>query len=449
MDAAVNTLTSKAELAFAETFERVKAELPGAEQALVRELRSEAIRAFARTGLPNRRVEEWKYTDLYARLDDAFGPLVGDGVEVRRDDVMGALDAGLAGLDCHLIVLVDGRLAPGLSDLDFLGDRGELLNMASTLAAPPAWLEARLADGESAAQNAVLYLNTALMSGGVALRVAAGASVEKPIHIVHLHAAKTPVGISTRHVMVLEKGARARVLESHVGLSTTPAQHNVASDVSLAEGAVMHHLKIQRETEAATHLSTWRIALAESAGYDAFQFVGGSGLTRNEIHLGFAGENARAGVNGVFMGASNQHIDTTMFVDHAVANCQSRMLFKGVLDDEARGVFQGKIMVRQAAQKTDSKEMVQGLLLSERAEFDSKPELEIFADDVVCGHGSTSGQIDEDLLFYLRARGIGELEARSILIQAFAGEALELIGNETIREALGETVRGWLAQRVA
>jgi Fe-S cluster assembly protein SufD len=406
------------------------------------------MRVFKRTGLPNRRVEEWKYTDLYARLDEAFAPLTGGAPNLTRDDVLQALGGELGTLDCHLIVLVDGQVAHDLSELDFLGERGELMSMAAALAAPPAWLEERLADVEMVPQNAVLCLNTALMSDGVALRVAADVSIEKPIHIVHLHTATTPIGIATRHVVTLEEGARASVLESHVGPSSAVAQHNVASDVSLAKGAAMHHLKIQRETDAATHLSTWRVALAASANYDAFQFVGGTGLTRNEIHLGVNGEQACAGVNGVFMGASEQHIDTTLFVDHAAANCVSRMVFKGVLDDAARGVFQGKIMVRQQAQKTDSNEMAQGLLLSERAEFDSKPELEIFADDVVCGHGSTSGQIDEDLLFYLRARGIGELEARSLLIQAFAGEALELIENETIREALSEAVRGWLAQRI-
>lgn len=446
MDAAVNTLTSKAELAFAETFDRVKAELPGADS--VHELRNDAMRGFARTGLPNRRVEEWKYTDLYARLDDAFAPPAGEGPKLTRDDVLQALGSELAALDCHLIVLVDGQVAIGLSEMNFLGEQGELSSMASALAAPPTWLEERLADGEMAPQNAVLCLNTAMMSDGVALRVAADVSIEKPIHIVHLHTATTPVGIATRHVIALEAGARASVLESHVGPSSAAVQHNVASDVSLAEGAAMHHLKIQQESDSATHLSTWRVALAASTNYDAFQFVGGTGLTRNEIHLSFNGEHARGGVNGVFMGASEQHIDTTLFVDHAAANCVNRMVFKGVLDDAARGVFQGKIMVRQQAQKTDSNEMVQGLLLSERAEFDSKPELEIFADDVLCGHGSTSGQIDEDLLFYLRARGIGELEARSLLIQAFAGEALELIENETIREALGEAVRGWLAHRI-
>jgi len=447
MDASVNTLTTKAELGFAEIYEHVKAALPGADAPWLREIRSEAFRAFERQGLPHRRVEEWKYTDLRARLEEAFAP-ASKSAAVDANRVAGALGTGLGGLDCHLVVIVDGRLAPELSDLDFLGKRGEAMDLAAALAAPPAWLRQRLGDGGEVGSGVLLDLNTALMSDGVALAIKAGARVEKPVHIVHLHTAPEASGAAMRHVIALGEGAEATLIESHVSLSDAPSQTNVASEVRLAAGAAMNHVKFQNEAHQAAHLSTWRVTLEGDARYDAFQFSEGAGLARSELHMHFAGRGAEARVGGVFLGAGKQHLDTTLFVDHAVPDCRSRILFKGVLDEEARGIFQGKIAVRREAQKTDSKEMAQGLLLSERAEFDSKPELEIFADDVVCGHGSTSGQIDEELMFYLRARGIGEVEARSLLIQAFAGEALELIADEAVREALMDEVRGWLTRGV-
>ena len=205
---------------------------------------------------------------------------------------------------------------------------------------------------------------------------------------------------------------------------------------------------MQRDRDDAFHLSTWLVELGADARYDAFQFSTGASLTRNQVYLCFAGEGSAADISGAFLLRARQHCDTTLLVEHRVPRCTSRELFKGVLDGEARGVFQGKIIVSPGAQKTDGKQMAGALLLSETAEFDSKPELEIFADDVVCGHGSTSGQIDEELLFYLEARGIPESQARALLIQAFVGEALEKVEDETLREALGHASADWLGVKV-
>ena len=193
------------------------------------------------------------------------------------------------------------------------------------------------------------------------------------------------------------------------------------------------------------HLANWLVDVGANADYRGFQFTSGVTLARNGLAVTFKGEDAKIDLSGVFLARKTQHVDTTLVVDHAVPACLSRELFKGVLEDEARGIFQGKVIVRPDAQKTDGKQMAQVLMLSPNAEFDSKPELEIYADDVVCGHGSTSADLDEDLLFYCRSRGIPEAEARALLIESFVGEALAKIEREDVREALTEWRGGWLA----
>jgi len=195
-----------------------------------------------------------------------------------------------------------------------------------------------------------------------------------------------------------------------------------------------------------THLANWLVDLGAHATYNGFQFTSGLKLVRNQIGVTFKGENAQFDLSGTFLARESQHIDTTLIVDHAVPRCTSRELFKGVLEDHGRGVFQGKVIVRPNAQKTDGKQMAQALMLSPDAEFDSKPELEIYADDVVCGHGSTSADLDEDLLFYCRSRGILEAQARALLIESFIGEAIEKVERDDVREALAELARQWLAE---
>jgi Fe-S cluster assembly protein SufD len=216
------------------------------------------------------------------------------------------------------------------------------------------------------------------------------------------------------------------------------------TEVRVGDKAAIDHVKFQREADAALHLGTSLVRLGADARYGAFQFTTGASLSRNQIFARFDGENSQANISGVALQRGRQHCDTTILVEHLVPHCGTRELLKTVLADEARGIFQGKIIVAPGAQKTDSKQMAQALLLGDGAEFDSKPELEIFADDVVCGHGSTSGQIDEDLLFYLEARGIPAAQARALLIQAFVGEALERVENEALRDAFAAASAEWL-----
>jgi Fe-S cluster assembly protein SufD len=245
-------------------------------------------------------------------------------------------------------------------------------------------------------------------------------------------------------LVLIGEGAEALLLETHVGLGEAPHQTNTVLELAVRDGARLAHIKMIGEGTASTHVGTAIAALGAKVDYRSFQFTSSTALTRNQMFVTFEGEGSTIDLSGAFLGRGSEHTDTTLLVDHAVPRCTSRELFKGVLDDRARGVFQGKIIVRPDAQKTDGKQMAKALMLSPDAEFDSKPELEIYADDVICGHGSTAAEIDHDLLFYCRSRGIPLSEARALLIEAFIGEALEKIELEPVREALAAIAHDWL-----
>jgi Fe-S cluster assembly protein SufD len=269
----------------------------------------------------------------------------------------------------------------------------------------------------------------------------------KPLLLVFVRAGKERRLITTRNTIGLGAGARATIVEVHVTLEgAAEGQANTLSEVALADGSHLAHVKCTLGGEEESHLATWLTTLGKEAGYRAFQLTAETGLVRNNVFATFKGQGAKLDISGCFLGRGTEHVDTTLLIDHAVPGCESRELFKGVLADRAHGVFQGKVVVRPDAQKTDGKQMAQVLMLSEDAEFDSKPELEINADDVICGHGSTAAEIDKDLLFYLRARGISLGEARALLIESFIGEALEKVEDERLREALSAIANGRLAQ---
>jgi Fe-S cluster assembly protein SufD len=443
MDLPVQQFTTKAEQGYLDLFETAQEALPGARDPFVSDLRAAAIGAYGRIGLPHRRIEAWKYTDLRARLT-GINPLIkADGAEAGDADLGQALGAGVANLSAYRLVMVEGDLRADLSDLAGLKAAGvEAVSLSRALEKPQAWLKEALARVNPRDDDPVLALNTALMTGGVALRVREGVILDKPIHLIAIDGAGDPASTFTRNVVIAEAGSSAMLIESFE--SRRNLQRNAVTELRVCPKAAVKHVKIQRESAEAFHLSTWLVELGADARYEAFQFSTGAALARNQIYLRFAGEGAAAEICGAFLARGRQHCDTTLLVEHRVPHCVSREFFKGVLDGDARGIFQGKIIVSPGAQKTDGKQMAGALLLSETAEFDSKPELEIFADDVVCGHGSTSGQIDDELLFYLEARGIPEAEARALLVQAFVGEAIERIEDESLREALGAASADWL-----
>jgi Fe-S cluster assembly protein SufD len=444
MDLPVQQFHTKPEQELLDIFAGAEKGLPGDRDAWVKGLRAKAIKTYADLGLPHRRVEAWKYTDLRARLTEAYPLIRATGVTFSVPEIARAIGRQVAALPVYRLVVAEGELRPDLSDMEALKGAGiEVLSLAKALEKPPAWLKPVLGHVNARNADPVVALNLALMTGGVIVRIKKGVTLEKPLHLIHLDGSGDAATIVTRNLIVLEDGASANLLESYASLGRS-VQRNVVTETLIGDKASLDHIKLQREGADSFHLSTWLVELKADARYQGFQFSTGASLARNQIYARFAGEGSSVDISGAFLMRSRQHCDTTLVVEHLVPRCTSRELFKAVLDEEARGVFQGKVIVSPGAQKTDGKQMSQALLLSEAAEFDSKPELEIYADDVVCGHGATSGRIDEDLLFYLKARGIPEVEARALLIQAFVGEALERIEDEGLRNALAASSAEWL-----
>lgn len=368
--------------------------------------------------LPHRRMEEWKWTDLRRMVTSSYAPQT---VKAKDTDVDRLLKAApFAGLNFKRIVFVNGALD----------------TVQSQIKAAP------VKPADALASDEIVALSSRLSATGVTLTLDGNA--DTPIEILHISTDGPPRAHGVRHVIEVATGASATIVETFVGegdyLSTA------VIELRLAEGARLDYVKVEHEAEKATHLSHTIVSLAKSAVLRAFTLTSGSAINRQNGTFTFNGENADAKVAGAYLLKDKQHADTRLVVDHAVPNCLSRELFKVVMDGHSRGIFQGKVIVRPDAQKTDGKQSSHALLLSETAEFDAKPELEIYADDVVCGHGATSGDLNHDHMFYLKSRGIPEAEAKSLLIAAFVGEAIETVEHEGIREALTSYAEGWLSR---
>ena len=437
----VKVMKTAAETALAQTYAQAHASLPGG--AVIAQQRAAAFDLFAKEGLPHRRVEDWKYTDLRALMRDAK-PLAGppDAAARKRAKAAGQM---LGDIGARRLVFVDGTFVPELSDIAALEPGLSIGSLADALAGNDATLVAHLGKLAPASDVAVA-LNTALMGDGAVIRVAAGSTIERPLHLLFV-ASEKPAASFVRSLVVVEQGARAMLIESYEGPAGSDYQINAALELFVGDRAHVDHVKIIGEGSDALHVSTLAAAVGAKARFNAFTFTAGGAVVRNQLFLKFDGEDTVANIRGATLIKGHQHADTTLLATHIARNCQSREVFKSVLDGEAHGVFQGRIVVRPGAQKTDAKMMTRALLLSERAEADNKPELEIFADDVQCGHGATAGALDGDLKFYLMARGVPEAEAEALLIQAFLGEAIEGVEHAGLREALLDQVAAWLKVR--
>jgi Fe-S cluster assembly protein SufD len=440
MNAEIRQMKTAAELALADAF-AARPKLPG--EAEIETLRQVAFRDFEARGLPHRRVEEWKYTDLRALMRDSK-PLAAPPDAAAKARAKGAARM-LADIEARRLVFVDGSFVAELSDSAGLQPGLTIRPLSQALAAGDPLLGRYLTKVVPTEGDPTVALNTALMSDGAVIHVAAGVAVDRPIHLVFFAGGDQPASVFTRSLVVVEEGARVMLVESHEG---SPIEHqvNTVLEVVVGDKAHVDHVKITG-AGAGLHLSTLMAAVGAHARFDTFAFTTDAPLVRNQIFVRYAGEGSIGGIRGATLLKDRQHVDNTLVTDHRAPGCQSRQVFKTVLDDESRGVFQGRINVKQQAQKTDARMAAHALLLSEEAEANSKPELEIFADDVQCGHGATVGALDQDLLFYLKARGIPAKEAEALLIQAFVGEAIEGIEHAGVREALMEHVVGWLAAR--
>jgi Fe-S cluster assembly protein SufD len=440
MNAEIRQVKTAAESGLAEAFAGAKARLPGGKA--VAEQREAAFRRFEKLGLPHRRVEEWKYTDLRALMRDAK-PLAAasDAAAAARAQDAGRIVSELGALR---IVVADGHVLPGWADHN-AGDPGiTVTSLAAWLADEKIY---RLDRFSPAADDAVMALNTAFMSDGVVIRVKENACIERPIHIAHVVTGTAPAAMFPRSIVMVEPAARLMLIETFEGPAGVDYQVNTALELTVGDRAHVDRVKIGLEGANALHVSSLMASVGAQARFSDFAFTTGGAVTRNQLSVRCAGEGSILRLSGASLLTGRQHVDTTLVVDHAQGHCISREVFKTVLDGASRGVFQGKIIVRPGAQKTDGKMVSNALLLSEDAEADNKPELEIFADDVQCGHGATTGALDDDLKFYLMARGIPEKQAEALLIHAFVGGAVETIEHAGLREILMEATGRWLAAR--
>ena len=442
MDAVAKT--GGAGSALAEQFAGTLSRLPGSKA--IAAARTRALDAFAHNGLPHRRIEDWKYTDLRALMREVLPPAA------AADKA--ALDRAAKALKAHAfagvrrLVLVDGRFVPELSDLAAPEGGLQIRALAAVLADEGNVHEPLL--GDDAGAGSMFALNSALMTDGVVIDIAKDSQPAKPLHIVHVAAASALAGAYTRSLVRVGANVAATLVESFFAADDASAyQVNDATMIALGDGARLDHVRLMEDGREALNISTMKAVLGRNASYKLFNQTTGGAISRYQALIRFDGEGARVETYGVNLLNKTQHGDTTLVIDHAVPHCASREVFRAVMDDRARSVFQGKIIVRPDAQKTDGKMETRALLLSDDAEIDNKPELEIFADDVTCGHGATSGALDETLLFYLRARGLPEKDAQALLIQAFVGEAIEQIADDRLREAATDAAIRWLEARAA
>lgn len=417
------------------------------------DLRRSGADLYRRAGLPGPRVETWKYTSLGDVSQTAFAPAPAEPA-APSPAVKAALARALD-LAGPRVVVVNGRVVPELSSLSDLPEGVRLGSLRQALDTAPDRLASVLGALADLDALPLAALNTHAFTDGLLLEVPAGVRLSAPVHLVCLaDGAAGPVQVHPRHLVILGKGARATLAESHLGslggagdAGDAATFTNGVMEISLAEGASLTHGRVLDGGSQDTHVFGTAVRLAAGAHLESLGLSLGGGITRNELHVALSGAGARADLSVAYGLADSQHLDTTFFVDHQAPEATSRQTLKGVLDNTARAVFQGKVHVARGAQKTDGEQLHRALMLSRGAEVDTKPELEIYADDVVCGHGATVGEIDAEQVFYLQSRGIDADTARALLVEAFLDEVIAAFPAAPLREAFAGRVRTWQASR--
>ncbi|GAB3458692.1 Fe-S cluster assembly protein SufD [Insolitispirillum peregrinum] len=420
--------------------------LPGGHLPWLTGLRQAALAAFQQQGLPHRRTEAFKYSfaalGVVGKLD--FVPAL-----IAGDATLEALPAALPAFDGHKVVLLNGSYAPHLSDRAALPAGVEVQPLASLLAHQPERLEGLLGSLVQYDEQPFAALASGLVDDGVVVLLEAGTVLDRPLHIVSitLTPGDAPVMAQPRLLIKAGAGSTATILESHVALGETETLSLPVAEILVEPNARLTHLKVRNDTAKALHVASRTVKVLAGGVYQAFALSLGGAVARDDIAVELAGEQAVAHLNGAYAARDYQHMDTTIHMDHAVPNGRSSQVYKGVLADHGRGVFQGKVTVRKGAQHTDGQQLHKALLLSESAEVDVKPELKIYADDVTCSHGAACGELDDEALFYLRARGLDEATARDLLIEGFLDDVVEQVEDDAIRTVLVGLVRAWLDAR--
>lgn len=405
-------------------------------------IRRAAIARFADLGFPTLRDEDWRFTNVAPIAGTAFR-LAGEGASMPEPGALAPFT--FAGIACHRLVFVNGRYVPGLSVPGSLPAGVKVASLAEALRADRGLLEPHLTRYADYHHDAFSALNTAFLADGAFVRIPRGRVLEAPIHLLYVSTGvEAPLMTHPRNLLVADEDSQATIVEDYVSLGEGVSFSNVVTELVAGDSAVVSHYLIEREGGQAFNISTLRSQQGRSSSVASHTVLLGGALVRNNVHPVLAGEGGDCLINGLYLAAGRQHMDNYMKVEHVSPHCGSRQFYHGILDGQSRGVFHGRIIVHKGAQKTDAKQTNRNLLLSEQAQIDTKPQLEIYADDVKCTHGATIGQINPEAVFYLRSRGVAEAAARALLLFAFAGESLQRMKVVPIREYLEGLVRQWL-----
>lgn len=434
---------TEAETALIEAFDATEHLLRGA-----CDLRAAAMARFSAIGLPNRRVESWHYTDLRALLREAAPIRAPDSFTLARAQEL--LQGPGGQTHAVRLLVLNGAYRPDLSDLAELPAGVTVTSLCDELVAgDPEVLTALVGEGQGG-DDAAVALNAALMQDGIVVRVAPGAEIERPLALVNMMSGGAPHAAFVRSLVIVGAGARVRLTETTTACTPAATQANETMVLKIGDRANVDYVaRVFAQGAGAIAVHSLLVTVGADAGFNAFCFMPDVAVARRQVFARLNGRRSSVRFGGLSLLRGRQHADTTLVVEHVAPDCASREFFRHILDHESTGVFQGKVVVRPNAQKTDGAMKSQAIMLGDDAVMNNKPELEIFADDVVCGHGATVGQLNDDQIFYLQARGLSREEAESLLLEAFANEALDLIADEKLRARFADATRTWLAQRGA
>ncbi len=407
-------------------------------------IREEAINSFSQLGYPTQQDEDWRFTNLAPISRTSFKMVKNGGPKLSSTDIQQFI---FSGLSCNQLVYVNGKYSPELSILKPVKDGIKIKNLSQAIDDERDLIEEHLSHYAEFNNDAFSALNTAFIEDGAFVFIPHGTILNEPIHLLYISSNNVvPTITNPRNLIIIEDNCQVDIVEHYVSLNDVAYFSNVVTEVVVGENSLLDHYMIERESQKAFNVSTLRVQQKRSSNLTSHSVLLGGSLVRNNVHPVLAGEGCHSLINGLFMSTGRQHMDNFMKVEHASPHCDSRQLYNGILDGKSRGVFHGRIIVHKDAQKTDAKQTNRNLLLSDTAQIDTKPQLEIYADDVKCTHGATIGQIDENAIFYIRSRGLSEESARAMLLYAFTSESLKSMKVEQIRNYVEKLVSDWFTR---
>lgn len=424
------------------SFQKFEENLNGESKLPLHQTRKAALEEFQKAGFPTLRDEEWKYTNVSSLLNCRFTDVIGKTFQNKNVDINKYL---FDREKYYTIVFINGVYdSENSQELDEPGIT--LCNLKTAIKKYPEEVNLHIGKFAKTGDSIFTALSTAYLNDGVFLKVKSGKALGKPVQVLYVNSGGDNLLIQPRNLFVIGKNAQAKIVESYYAEGDSEYFTNAVTETYVDQNGILEHIKIQEESLKAYHISTTEIDVEKESHYSSYNINFGGNIVRNDLNARFNGEYGHCTLNGLYLGDGDQHIDNHTLIDHAVPNCESHEMYKGVLDNRSRAVFNGKVHVRKDAQKTNAFQENKNVILSDDARVDTKPQLEIFADDVKCSHGATIGKLSEEGLFYLRVRGIGEELAKTMIINAFANDAVHSISIQDVRARIEERVAVKLAK---